>query len=191
MRRDIRAEYAASVLRKSGTFPCTYTHWCLILVCTFHTEQRGRMTALHSRSEQAVVANECRGKMSVFFSVGSAKPCILKLWAVRRWVRKALRPHTASVLCLLPLLCLFRVKSRTLMSPVLFFFFCIRVCLFAQTVCLTPSLSASSAPPSSGLALPAQNPAAASLVVLWECYVRTHTFIHRAGLIDFSLPVEV
>ena len=123
MRRDIRAEYAASVLRKSGTFPCTYTHWCLILVCTFHTEQRGRMTALHSRSEQAVVANECRGKMSVFFSVGSAKPCILKLWAVRRWVRKALRPHTASVLCLLPLLCLFRVKSRTLMSPVLFFFF--------------------------------------------------------------------
>lgn len=91
------------------------------------------MTALHSCSEQAVVANECRGDLSIFFSVSSAKPCIPKLWAVRRWVRKALRPHTASVLCLLP-----RVCSEQ--SPKLSCFPCfLYLCLFIVSDCLPRS----------------------------------------------------
>lgn len=93
-----------------------------------------------------------------------------------------------SVCPLSPASCLFGAKSQTLMSPVFFlsvFVYFLRLSaslllsLQVQPLCCWVSLCRH------------RTPRAASLVVLWECYVRTHTFIHGAGLIDFSLPVEV
>ncbi len=131
-------------------------------------------------------------KLRVF----SQAACILNWRDQREGSKQALCTGIAFVLCLLSCVCL-QLSPKQVFSHA-FSYIC--VYLFSQTACvsLLLSLRVHTMPLFLALASLAQNLRAGSLVVLWECYTHTHTHTHtythiytHAGLIDFSLPVEV